>query len=574
MRIAATRPSIMSEGATTSAPARTSERAVLASSGSVASLSTSPSRMTPQCPCEVYSSKQTSVTTSISGTSRLTRPTVSCTAAASSQASLPVSSFFSGIPNRMRAGIPSEKSSRASATAESGDSRKTPGSEEISSRSAFPRRTKSGAMNRSGERRVSRTSAREAGLRRRRRRRSVGKLGIEKNLCPGGRARKRFEQRDRLGEPRLLRHFDARDAMGFQKTAREPPQDDGRRRAQALCRALDQAGEEPPRRRGRRGAEGGEGPLDDLVLQSRISRPGNLAVEDEAHRMRSSGAKPLGQFRGRILAAREQHAPPRQVVGQALEHALRGTSRDDIRLDSLRVESLARGRAHGDDASARDRLLEKKSEPRVPEEPLDSDLAREDREARRRFELARIRLHRFDRMADLFDDLNARGSGQREKRVRSGTHHEGPRKTHPRASSISDAAPRERSRSAAALPMREASSDGPAVSSRRTVRPSGEKTAAVSVSEPSRTRASPATGALHPDSSTARRLRSASTSRWEPASSSEPRKETVAGSFSRAKIASAPCPTAGSRREVGRTSEISSSRPSRASPARARTMAS
>ena len=60
-RMAPTRPSIMSEGATMSAPASTWERAVLESTSRVLSLSTvSPSRM-PQCPWEVYSQRQTSV---------------------------------------------------------------------------------------------------------------------------------------------------------------------------------------------------------------------------------------------------------------------------------------------------------------------------------------------------------------------------------------------------------------------------------------------------------------------------------------------------------------------------------
>ena len=50
-RIAPTRPSIMSLGATASAPASTWLTAVRASSSSVSSLSTSPSRSTPQWPC-------------------------------------------------------------------------------------------------------------------------------------------------------------------------------------------------------------------------------------------------------------------------------------------------------------------------------------------------------------------------------------------------------------------------------------------------------------------------------------------------------------------------------------------
>src|SRR3954452_20305479 len=66
-RIVPIRPSIMSLGATASAPASAWEIAVLASSSTVMSLSTSPSRTKPQWPCEVYSQRQTSVITVRSG---------------------------------------------------------------------------------------------------------------------------------------------------------------------------------------------------------------------------------------------------------------------------------------------------------------------------------------------------------------------------------------------------------------------------------------------------------------------------------------------------------------------------
>src|SRR6266566_3456236 len=69
-RMAATRPSIMSDGATKSAPATACESAASATCATVTSLRiSSPSRM-PQCPCDVYSHRQTSVTTIRSGTSR------------------------------------------------------------------------------------------------------------------------------------------------------------------------------------------------------------------------------------------------------------------------------------------------------------------------------------------------------------------------------------------------------------------------------------------------------------------------------------------------------------------------
>src|SRR5947207_8720490 len=71
-RRAPTRPSIMSLGATTSAPAFAWEMAVLASSSRLMSLSICPSgRTTPQWPCDVYSHRHTSVMRSEEHTSEL-----------------------------------------------------------------------------------------------------------------------------------------------------------------------------------------------------------------------------------------------------------------------------------------------------------------------------------------------------------------------------------------------------------------------------------------------------------------------------------------------------------------------
>src|SRR5258708_1109607 len=67
LRIPATRPSIMSLGATMSMPARACVTATLPSRYTDASLSTSPSCTTPQCPWSVYSHRQTSPTTTTSG---------------------------------------------------------------------------------------------------------------------------------------------------------------------------------------------------------------------------------------------------------------------------------------------------------------------------------------------------------------------------------------------------------------------------------------------------------------------------------------------------------------------------
>ena len=118
-RIAPTRPSIMSEGATTSAPASACETATRASRPTVASLTmTSPSTI-PQWPCDVYSHRQTSVTTSTSGISRLIARTAACTGAAASSAALPASSLSSlrGRPNSRTDRTPSRAAPAVSATA-------------------------------------------------------------------------------------------------------------------------------------------------------------------------------------------------------------------------------------------------------------------------------------------------------------------------------------------------------------------------------------------------------------------------------------------------------------------------
>ena len=66
-RIAATLPSIISDGAITSAPAFTRLTDIFAKSGSVSSFKISPSHTRPQCPWDVYSHRHTSAITRSSG---------------------------------------------------------------------------------------------------------------------------------------------------------------------------------------------------------------------------------------------------------------------------------------------------------------------------------------------------------------------------------------------------------------------------------------------------------------------------------------------------------------------------
>ena len=79
-RMASTRPSIMSEGATMSAPARTCDNAACESRSRVGSFWISPPLCTrPQWPWEVYSHRHTSVMTTSSGKACLSLRTASCT---------------------------------------------------------------------------------------------------------------------------------------------------------------------------------------------------------------------------------------------------------------------------------------------------------------------------------------------------------------------------------------------------------------------------------------------------------------------------------------------------------------
>ena len=138
-RIAPTRPSIMSLGATTSAPAAAWETAVRASSSSVASLSTTPSaRSTPQWPWLVYSHRHTSVITSRSGCAALIARVASWTTPSSSQAPEPCASLAAGRPNSSTAGMPSAAASPASSTAWSIERWSMPGMVGIGVRLSLP----------------------------------------------------------------------------------------------------------------------------------------------------------------------------------------------------------------------------------------------------------------------------------------------------------------------------------------------------------------------------------------------------------------------------------------------------
>ena len=121
----------MSDGATKSAPASACDTAVSTSRATVGSLTTcSPSRM-PQWPCEVYSHRHTSVSTSKPGTPRLIARTAVCTGARGSDDFEPIASLCSGRPKSRTPAMPSCFAAAASCTASSTDSWKMPGIEPI-----------------------------------------------------------------------------------------------------------------------------------------------------------------------------------------------------------------------------------------------------------------------------------------------------------------------------------------------------------------------------------------------------------------------------------------------------------
>ena len=139
----------------------------------------------PQCPCDMYSQRQTSPISSRLGTSRLIARAALCTMPSSAHAPVAISSFDSGSPNRITLGMPRDFTSAHSFTASSMERLNTPGMEPMGLRIPSPGHTNSGYTNPSGLRRVSRTNERMASLRRRRRGRSIGNAITENSSTAG-----------------------------------------------------------------------------------------------------------------------------------------------------------------------------------------------------------------------------------------------------------------------------------------------------------------------------------------------------------------------------------------------------
>ncbi len=171
-----------------SAPALAWLTAVSASRRRAASLSTLPSEASgPQWPWSVYSHKQVSAIVTSGSWSARTRRNASWTIPSSADAPVPSGSLASGRPKRMIPPTPRSASRAASSAATSGDMRTCPGIDSIGSRIPEPGRTNRGATSIAGWRRVSRTRARIAGVRRRRRGRTRSETWASSSTSAVGR---------------------------------------------------------------------------------------------------------------------------------------------------------------------------------------------------------------------------------------------------------------------------------------------------------------------------------------------------------------------------------------------------
>ena len=151
-RICITRPSIISLGATTSAPACAWLSAICANTSMVASFKMLLSSTIPSCPNEEYGSRATSENTTISGTVPLMVCIARCIKPLGLSASVPALSLrlSSTLANIKTPLSPMLHSSRTSFCISSKLMRKTFGMDGISCLTPLPSTTKSGTIKSSG----------------------------------------------------------------------------------------------------------------------------------------------------------------------------------------------------------------------------------------------------------------------------------------------------------------------------------------------------------------------------------------------------------------------------------------
>src|SRR5438067_3826919 len=310
----------MSLGATRSAPASAWLTAVRESSSRLRSLSTSPSTTTPQWPCDVYSQRQTSVSTTSSGKRGRSARSACWTMPSSSQAPVASSSFSTGTPKSMIARTPLPTRVATSRTSPSRSTRVLAGSASFASGSGA---TKSGITNWSSASRVSRTSPRRVAVRRKRRSRVMGnELTLERvrrdRLC--GRRGRRLGH-GRLGLPRLL------EADLHEWSVRRP------------LLELDSLGEELPRcpagREQRQGDEDSRKAVELAARQQAEDHEQRMEPQRAAHHLRHDDVslelldaeeeERDPERRERVLDEGVEHrrsrAEPRPDVGNELRHA-------------------------------------------------------------------------------------------------------------------------------------------------------------------------------------------------------------------------------------------------------------
>ena len=127
----ATRPSIISEGAMISAPACASVTLIFARRGRVSSFKICSPSTKPQCPCEVYSQRQTSATTSREGYFFLIWRMALCVMPSGAYACEPTASFSLGIPKISTPAMPLAATSASISSMRSTEYWNTPGIEGI-----------------------------------------------------------------------------------------------------------------------------------------------------------------------------------------------------------------------------------------------------------------------------------------------------------------------------------------------------------------------------------------------------------------------------------------------------------
>ena len=444
--MAATRPSIMSEGATTSAPARACETAARASSGSVASLSTSTVADHAAVPVRgVLVQADVGHDERVPALRFLSARTVSWTAPPSSHASLPVSSFRSGIPKRMTPGTPERPEllrvgdglvRREAVDARQGRNRLASGPCPFGRRAAPRIDPASGAFR--GRALAGRASAGAAGVGESEMRSSVSSDYVPAAALaslasrPAALAKRASPDNSTCSTPR---------AASFSRV-------DGPSATAGIFRSRSAAGAARPakshsrRRRGRR-AESRRRPFENLGRKGRVRRGRALSVQNDPAHLGAPLLEHRVEIDGRVLPARPQDAAAGERRGQSLEHGARRARRDVIGRKAVSPQRLRGRLSHRNERPGFEAAAQDLRVAGVARDLLDRGLARHDDRVPARRPVRGGGGDGLDGMADVLRDLDAR---DRAEGPSSGAHHEDDRPLQSPASPMSAAAPAASSR--------------------------------------------------------------------------------------------------------------------------------